>query len=41
MSLKYAWATVRRDELLTELDELRKEIDFLLNIQLTGVNRRV
>lgn len=29
-TLKYHWATMRRNELILELDETRKEIDFLL-----------
>lgn len=30
ITLKYEWATIRRDELTLELSEAQKEIDFLL-----------
>ncbi len=30
ITLKYHWATMRRNELILELAETRKEIDFLL-----------
>lgn len=41
ITLKYHWATMRRNELLTQLDQTRNEIDFLLAGLLTGVNKGV
>ena len=38
-TLKYEWATMRQNEILIQLEQTRKEIDFLLHEQLTDVNK--